>query len=195
MLCLFSINPITNATYSNIASNEIVINDSLRIADSLEAVRVDSIRTEKISAVRDFMHKSVKNQGFRIENLTLTPEAIVASCENENFDIPLVMAAAKLESCFGLSKRAKKTNSVFAVGCYDNGKNFSFYDTQDESIVPYIQLLKEKYLGESKTVSDILKPGCFVSLDGYRYASDLNYERQISSIRNYIIKSYPVLLD
>jgi uncharacterized FlgJ-related protein len=196
MLCMFTVMQTSNATFTkNYCSKLEASNDSIRIADSLESIRIDSIRTEKICAVRDFMHKSAKNQGYSINKITLTPEAIVTACESENFDIPFVMAAAKLESCFGLSERAVKTNSVFAVGCYDNGKDYSFYDTQDECIVPYIQLLKNQYLGENKTILDILKPGCFVNFCGRRYASNVNYERQMASIRNSIIKSYPILLD
>lgn len=196
MVSLFTFIPISNVRLQNTSRTDYSkIEDSILRQDSLRLAFVDSIRQEKICAVRDFMHKSAKNQGFNIEHITLTPEAIVDACETENFDIPFVMAAAKLESCFGLSKRAKRTNSVFAVGCYDNGKNFSFYDSQDECVVPYIKLLKEQYLGNGKTITDILKPGCFVSIGGYRYASNMNYESQMSNIRNNIIKSYPILLD
>ena len=196
IVCLLTFVPMSNARLQNASRTDYEkIEDSILRQDSLRLVLIDSIRQEKICAVRDFMHKSAINQGFRIEHITLTPEAIVNACEAEKFDIPFVMAAAKLESCFGLSKRAKKTNSVFAVGCYDNGKDFIFYESQDECVVPYIQLLKTQYLGESKTITDILKPGCFVSLVGYRYASNENYESQMANIRNSIIKSYPILLD
>lgn len=196
MLCLFTIMPTSNAEFSISEKLDFEnVNDSIVKQDSLELAKIDSIRFEKVLAVKDFMHKSAKNQGYSIDKITLTPEAIVTACESENFDIPFVMAAAKLESCFGLSERAVKTNSVFAVGCYDNGKDYSFYDTQDECIVPYIQLLKNQYLGENKTILDILKPGCFVNFCGRRYASNVNYERQMASIRNSIIKSYPILLD
>lgn len=196
MMCLLTFVPMSNARLQNTSRTDYEkIEDSILRQDSLRLALIDSIRQEKICAVRDFMHKSARNKGFSIEHITLTPEAIVNACEAENFDIPFVMAAAKLESCFGLSKRAKKTNSVFAVGCYDNGKDFSFYESQDECVVPYIQLLKNQYLGESKTITDILKPGCFVSLGGYRYASNANYESQMANIRNSIIKSYPILLD
>lgn len=196
MVCLLTFVPMSNARLQNTSRTDYEkIEDSILRQDSLMLALIDSIRQEKICAVRDFMHKSAKNQGFNIEHITLTPEAIVDACETENFDIPFVMAAAKLESCFGLNERAKRTNSVFSVGCYDNGKDYSFYDSQDECVVPYIKLLKEQYLGDNKTITDILKPGCFVNLGGYRYASNMNYERQMSNIRNNIIKSYPILLD
>lgn len=195
-LCLFALVPIRHVGFGKTSMVDYrKIEDVFLREDSLRLAFADSIRQEKICAVRDFMYKSARNQEFSIEHITLTPEAIVNACEAENFDIPFVMAAAKLESCFGLSKRAKRTNSVFSVGCYDNGKDFSFYESQDECVVPYIRLLKEQYLVDGKTILDMLKPGCFVNLCGYRYASNMNYESQMSNIRNNIIKSYPILLD
>lgn len=195
-LCLFALVPIRRIGFGKTSMIDYrKIEETILRKDSLRNALYDSIRKEKIHAVRDFMHKSAKSQGFCIEHITLTPEAIVNACETEDFDIPFVMAAAKLESCFGLSKRAKRTNSVFAVGCYDNGKDYRFYKSQDECILPYIKLLKEQYLVDGKTILDMLKPGCFVNLCGYRYASNENYERQMADIRDGIIKSYPILLD
>lgn len=161
--------------------------------DSIAMHRMDSIRTEKINAVREFMNTSLKNQGFSESSTKLTPDAIVDACEAENFDIPFVMAAANLESCFGATRRAKTTNSVFSVGCYDNGQNKVTYSSQDDSVVPYIKTLKKDYLVNGKTLSDLLKPGQFVNYDGKRYASDKSYENKINSIRNKIVKKYPIL--
>lgn len=171
------------------------IQSELAYDDSLMIRKMDSIREEKINAVREFMNIALTNQGYSLSQSKLSPEAIVDSCEKENFDIPFVMAAANLESCFGVTKRAGSTNSVFSVGCYDNGKNKVKYKSQNDCIIPYIKLLKNDYLIDGKTIGDLLKPGCFVNFDGKRYASNKNYEKQLASIRNKIIKKYPILVN
>ena len=101
-------------------------------------------------------------------------------------------AQAHLESCFGITSRARKTNSVWSVGSYDNGKNVCTYNTQDDSIIPYIKLMQNNYLN-GKDVDDILKPGGFVNNKGMRYASDPKYESKVKSIRNRILQKYPEL--
>ena len=138
------------------------------------------------------METAAKNQGFNPETIKLSPEEMVKACQETGFDLPLLMAQAHLESCFGLTKRAQKTNSVFSVGCWDNGKNRNTYETQDASIRPYIQLLQNNYL-HNKGIDDILKPNSFVNHQGNRYASDASYESKLKSIRNKILKNYPVL--
>ncbi len=163
------------------------------VQDSTETQN-DSIHQQKIEACRAYMEWAMKNQGYDWSTTNLTPEAIVDICEENNFSIPFTMAIANLESCFGQTPRSKRTNSVFSVGSYDNGKNVCTYSTPDESIAPFINLIKKDYLqnGE-KTIDDLLAANQFVNMNGHRYAKNPKYEGQIKSIMNRIIKMYPIL--
>lgn len=163
------------------------------VQDSTETQN-DSIHQQKIEACKAYMEWAMKNQGYDWSTTKLTPEAIVDICEENNFSIPFTMAIANLESCFGQTPRSKRTNSVFSVGSYDNGKNVCTYSTPDESIAPFINLIKKDYLqnGE-KTLDDLLVTNQFVNMNGHRYAKNPQYEGQIKSIMNRIIKMYPIL--
>ena len=153
-----------------------------------------SIHQQKIEACKAYMEWAMKNQGYDWSTTNLTPEAIVDICEENNFSIPFTMAIANLESCFGQTPRSKRTNSVFSVGSYDNGKNVCTYSTPDESIAPFINLIKQDYLQDGeKTLDDLLVTNQFVNMNGHRYAKNPQYEGQIKSIMNRIIKMYPIL--
>lgn len=153
-----------------------------------------SIHQQKIEACKAYMEWAMKNQGYDWSTTNLTPEAIVDICEENNFSIPFTMAIANLESCFGQTPRSKRTNSVFSVGSYDNGKNVCTYSTPDESIAPFINLIKKDYLQDGeKTLDDLLVTNQFVNMNGHRYAKNPQYEGQIKSIMNRIIKMYPIL--
>lgn len=163
------------------------------VQDSSE-IQNDSIHNQKVEACRAYMEWAMKNQGYDWSTTKLTPEAIVTACEENDFSIPFTMAIANLESCFGQTPRSKRTNSVFSVGSYDNGKNVCTYSTPDESIVPFINLIKKDYLlGGKKSLSDLLISGGFVNMNGNRYAKNVKYEPQVKSIMNRIIKMYPIL--
>lgn len=154
----------------------------------------DSIHQQKIEACKAYMEWAMKNQGYDWSTTKLTPEAIVNICEENNFSIPFTMAIANLESCFGQTPRSKRTNSVFSVGSYDNGKNVCTYSTPDESIAPFINLIKKDYLQDGKkTLDDLLVANQFVNMNGHRYAKNPKYEGQIKNIMNRIIKMYPIL--
>jgi len=153
----------------------------------------DTIHDQKVQACKDYMEWAMKNQGYDWSTTNLTPEALVTACEENNFNLAFTLAIANLESCFGQTNRAKTTNSVFSVGSYDSGKNVCTYSSPDESIVPFINLIKNDYLADDTTLDDLLKPGSFVNMNGKRYASDKGYEGKVKSIMNRIIKMYPIL--
>ena len=148
---------------------------------------------EKVEAVKNYIEYAIKNQNYKYNDLKVSPEAFVLESIKNDFDLPLMLAQAHQESCFGMSARARKTNSIFAVGLHDDGTNTKFYTPQDESIKNYIDLLKQNYLVNGKTELDLLKTNGFVDYRNNRYASDENYESNIRRIRNKIIKMYPVL--
>lgn len=154
----------------------------------------DSIHQQKVDACRAYMEWAMKNQGFDWSTTKLTPEAIVDVCEENNFSIPFTMAVANLESCFGQTPRAKRTNSIFSVGSYDDGRDVCTFSTPNESIAHFIKTIKNDYLlNGKKNISDLLVPNQFVNMNGDRYAKNQKYESQVKSIMNRIIKMYPIL--
>lgn len=187
------------AILSAVARMDINDNQKLELEQMVELFsdsipQTDTVHEQKVQACKEYMEWAMKNQGYTWETTQLTPEAIVTACEQNDFSIPFTLAIANLESCFGQTPRAKRTNSVFSVGLYDNGKNVCTYSTPDESIVPFINLIKRDYLQNGqKTLSDLLIANGFVNMNGHRYASGKKYESQVQSIMNRIVRMYPIL--
>ena len=155
--------------------------------------KTDSIYNEKVRACEEYITNALKVKGYERNATKLSAEALVKNSMEYKFDLPLLLAAAHLESCFGVTPRAQKTNSVYSVGLYDNGKNLTSYAHPDDSISAYINLIYNDYLTDDKNINDLLKPGCFINKNGHRFASNKNYENQLRTVRNRIIKQYPEL--
>lgn len=165
-----------------------------RLIDAIEQMhQPDTLYQKKVQACEDYMKMALKNQGFSLESTGLKPETLVTVADAHGFDLPFLMAAAHLESCFGATPRAKRTNSVFSVGCYDNGKDAVTYPDPNDSVDAYINLLENHYLVDGKTIFDLMSPGKFVNERGQRYASNKGYEGKIKAIRNSIINKFPEL--
>jgi hypothetical protein len=179
------------------SDKDVLIQTVLNGGKSAEEIRLaaerDSIYNAKVKAVDEYMKYALDNQGFSKQSTRLDAETLVKACDSNGFDLPFVMAAAHLESCFGATRRAQLTNSVFSEGCWDNGKNKVRYSDPNESVYGYINLLKRSYLVNGKTIKDLMVPGKFVNGLGKRYASDKNYERKLKNVRNRIISMYPEL--
>lgn len=156
--------------------------------------QIKKTRQEQVNAIADYMNKAINAQQKYKNPTGLTPEYILSCAQEYNYDIPLLLAQAHQESCFGITPRAQKTNSVFSVGSWDNGMNRNTYATQNESVPEYIELMQNDYLS-GKSIDDVLKSGNFVNYNGHRYARDPQYESKIRYLRNKIIKEYPVLKD
>lgn len=144
----------------------------------------DSIRTELIIEVDKYI--KVKGPETR-----LTAESLVAACEHHEFDLVFAIAQAQIESTLGTKGKAAKTNSVWNVNQNDgrsvatmNKLGFSFTHP-DQSIEPYIMLVKTKYLGEKRTYNDLMKN--YVDVHGRRYASARDYERKLRNTYDYIV--------
>ena len=161
------------------------------VEEILSTETVDSTYDKQVDAVGRYMDMITRYRGYNPENIEISPDTIVTAARKYNYDLPLLLAQANLESCFGLSDRAKRTNSVFSVGCQDNGKDICHYATQDDSIEAYIRLILRDYLVDGKTIQDLLKN--FVNKRNERYASDKNYEKNLNIVRNRIIREFPEL--
>lgn len=154
---------------------------------------VDTVFLQKVEACKAYMEYALNNQGYTLESTGLKPETLVRASMENSFDLPFLMAVAHQESCFGATPRAQRTNSVFSVGSYDNGKNVVTYSDPNESVYGYIDLLNSSYIVNGKSLFDLLKPGGFVNGIGKRYAKDKTYEAKIKNVRNRILKKFPQL--
>lgn len=126
--------------------------------------------------------------------------AFVNNCDEYNMDLFFVVAQAQVESSFATTGLGHKMNSAFNVKAYD-GKGSTHMDKHshpDESIEPYIKLLKNDYLydvstGEIKTEMDLMNN--YVNFEGKRYATNPDYERMMLSTYKKLTDRYGNLYD
>ena len=153
------------------------------------------IKHEAELTYSEFKCELVKEVKHYIDSIapssSLNAIAVVEKCEQYDLDIKFVLAQGHIESNFGTTGMAKKTNSVWNVGAYDNmtveminGKHK--YKHPDYSIEPYMQLLYKDYITNTKTELDLMAK--FVTKGGSRYASNPNYEHLLLAQYKYIDK-------
>jgi len=121
--------------------------------------------------------------------------AILNKCDEHNIDLFFVVAQAQVESTFATKGLGHKMNSAFNVKAYD-GKGSQYMDKHshpDESIEPYMTLIKKSYLGDSKSEMDLMNK--YVDLNGKRYASNPDYETMMLSTYKKLTDRYGRLYD
>lgn len=119
----------------------------------------------------------------------LSAKLIITLSDMYDINLKLILAQAHLESHFGTKGIAKQTNSIFNVGTFDNGTVLYTYDDPNNSIEPYLILLRNNYLID-KNEDDLLND--FVDINGNRYASNKRYENQLRKIVKKIEKETPI---
>lgn len=147
------------------------------------------MKHEAVLSYNEYKSRLVKEVKHYIDSVaptsTLSGYAIVDMAEKYDLDIKFVLAQGQLESHFGTTGMAVKTNSVFNVGAYDGMKydliNDKFkYKHPDFSIEPYMQLLYKNYITGSKTELDLMAK--YVTKGGKRFSSNSNYERELMNL-------------
>lgn len=142
----------------------------------------------------DDLNKEVQQFINRIAPETkLTTPYLINQCLNFDVDIVFVLSQGVIESHLGTKGKAKETNSVWNVGTFDNGVILYTYESQDESITPYLELLKSKYLvnvtedGDTiyKDLTHLLQDDGYVNNKGKRFAKAPNYE---NALRKMMVK-------
>lgn len=203
-----------NTTTPSSAQNNNTDNSSNNTTDTPKETTPTTFNNKKVQAVADCIKWSAAALGQQ-PHPELSPDVIVSNCEKHGFDLPLLMATAHYESHFGAdpkASRARETNSIFSVGLYDNGENVVSYDTINDSIPAYINLMKKNYMANKKSLNDLLSPKeidqnktkqtgvtryniekGIVNVNGAPYSTSPNYENMIARIRNTIIKRFPGL--
>ena len=151
---------------------------------------------EKVAAVEDYIITAFTRYGHpeRLKNLDVTAEDFVRVAYEENIDLPLLLAAAWVETKMGTEGVcvSKGTNSMYSVGAWDNGTTRNYYNSKVESMYHYAQIIKNDYLRDCD-IDTLLKDGNFVNKKGHRYASNPCYERDLRNTRNKILNNYEVL--
>lgn len=121
--------------------------------------------------------------------------AFVNKCDEYNMNLFFVIAQAQIESSFATKGLGQKMNSAFNVKAYDGkgSKYMDKYDHPDDSIEPYIILVKKNYMGDSKTEMDLMNN--YVNFEGKRYATNPDYEEMMLSTYNKLINRYDKVYD
>jgi uncharacterized FlgJ-related protein len=98
----------------------------------------------------------------------------------KNIDVPFSLAISQLqlESSFGKSRIAKKYNNPFNIM---GKKDFIFYNTLEEGIQAYYDLIASKYLS-CKSVKELTFN--FVNCSNNRYAESQTYEQSLKPLIN-----------
>lgn len=147
------------------------------IYTEMNQLTYDSLKSVLVEHVNSYIQQSAPTSA-------LDGLVVVNNCIDYDIDICFVLAQGEIESHFGTKGLARKTNSVFNVYAYDDKKLHEInkngkYKHPDDSVEPYIKLLKREYLVENKTEYDMLKK--YVNYRGNRYASAPDYEQKLSS--------------
>lgn len=163
---------------------------------SLKDYPFEVMKHEAVLSYNQYKSELVKEVKVYIDSVApasnLTGYAIVDYSEKYDLDIKFVLAQAQIESHFGTTGMALKTNSVFNVGAYDSASydniNGKFkYKHPDYSIEPYMQLLYKDYITGTKTELDLMAK--YVNKNGKRYSSNANYENDLFNLYKRIDKT------
>jgi hypothetical protein len=167
--------------FLNMGQKSPLLSETILRSTEIKIVKLEPVINKEY--IRELLITDVTKYMKKIAPLNkMSPELIVDKCLEYNLDITFVLAQGVTESHLGTKGKAAKTNSVFNVGAYDDGRVLHRYKHPNESIEPYILLLKEKYLVNGKEINDLLKHKGFKNIDGYRYASSVGYEKRLKEL-------------
>ena len=148
-------------------------------------VKYQGVKSDLVDSVQNYIDSIAPNSNLRALIL-------VEKCEEYKIPITFVLAQGELESKFGTTGLAYRTNSIWNVGAYDNYdiKNIKIkYENPNDSVEPYLNLLNSNYLN-GKTIEDLLDS--FTDINGNRYATDKYYESKLKIIHNYILTNHNI---
>lgn len=148
-------------------------------------VKYQGVKSDLVDATQNYIDSIAPNSNLRALIL-------VERCEEYKIPITFVLAQGELESKFGTTGLAYRTNSIWNVGAYDNYdiKNIKIkYENPNDSVEPYLNLLNSNYLN-GKTIEDLLDS--FTDINGNRYATDKYYESKLKTIHNYILTNHSI---
>ena len=148
-------------------------------------VQYNGVKADLVDLTQHYIDSVAPNSGLRALIL-------VEKCEKYGIPISFTLAQGEVESHFGTTGLAFRTNSVWNVGAFDS---YSYSEIQhkfnnpNDSVIPYLDLLVNNYL-PGKTVKDLLEN--FVDINGNRYAIDKYYEIKLRKVYDYISTNYKI---
>lgn len=148
-------------------------------------VKYQGVKSDLVDATQNYIDSIAPNSNLRALIL-------VEKCEEYKIPITFVLAQGELESKFGTTGLAYRTNSIWNVGAYDNYdiKDIKIkYENPNDSVEPYLNLLNSNYLN-GKTIEDLFDS--FTDINGNRYATDKYYESKLKTIHNYILTNHNI---
>lgn len=148
-------------------------------------VQYNGVKADLVDVTQHYIDSVAPNSGLRAL-------VLVENCEKYGIPIVFTLAQGEIESHFGTTGLAYRTNSVWNVGAYDSYSLSDIthkFSNPNNSVVPYLELLISNYL-PNKTIEDLLDN--FVDINGNRYASDPHYETKLKSKVAYIKEYYPI---
>lgn len=100
------------------------------------------------------------------------PLYMIKYAKEYNIDLSFMMAQSLIETSFGKGGigRPNSRYSLFGV--------MRRYNNYDHAVKDYCDLIRTKYLGERKSVHDLMRS--YRSLSGHKYAGNSRYERELS---------------
>lgn len=143
------------------------------------------IKSDLVDITQHYIDSVAPNSGLRALDL-------IEKCEKYGIPVSFTLAQGEVESHFGTTGLAFRTNSVWNIGAYDNydvGSIKYRYNNPNDSIEPYLSLLDSNYL-KNKTIEDLLES--FTDINGNRYATDKYYEIKLRTVHNYIQSNYSI---
>ena len=148
-------------------------------------ISYQGVKADLVDITQHYIDSVAPNSGLRAL-------VLVENCEKYGISIIFALAQGEIESHFGTTGLAFRTNSVWNVGAFDGYSSDDIkhkYNNPNDSVDPYLNLLSSNYL-VAKTVEDLLES--FVDINGNRYASDKHYEAKLSDKYKYITDNYRI---
>jgi flagellum-specific peptidoglycan hydrolase FlgJ len=115
----------------------------------------------------------------------LSSHVLLLETDKGNIDVRLPMAQGLIEGHYGTKGLSALTNNLCNVGAYD-GLPYEQIAEEfkkphiNESIEPYVTLIKKRYLSDGRNEWDLLKN--FVDVNGKRYATNPLYESELKEV-------------
>lgn len=174
---------VSYLTTKSINSNNGNSDYSYQIYRARTELAMEGVKDDIVTAIDNYIDSVAPDNG-------LNGIKLFELCDKYGVDVRFAMAQAQVESHFGTTGMAAKTNIVWNVRTYDGDtledikRRKATFKHPDESIEPYLLLLVNDYLVNGKTEEDMFIN--FVNYDNKRYASNTKYEDMMVSVYNRI---------